>query len=248
MNPPLPARLWVVRHGQSAGNVARDEAEGAGREMIDLATRDTDVPLSDLGRQQAHALAEWFAAQPDAARPQRLMTSPFIRSMQTCEALAEALDLRAECVHVDERLREKEFGVLDRYTRHGIHSKFPDLAAQRASVGKFYFRPPGGESWCDVVLRLRSVYDEIKIDHSGHRVLIIAHQVIVNCFRYIVERLDEATILGIDREGDVPNCAFVEYRIADDAHCLVLERANYLPQPVALVGETRAADVPAGPR
>jgi broad specificity phosphatase PhoE len=246
--PPLPQRLWVVRHGQSAGNVARDAAEEAGDELIELTTRDADVPLSELGFRQANALAGWLAEQPEHLRPQRLMTSPFVRSVQTCEAMARALRLDPDCIHIDERLREKEFGVLDRYTRKGIHSKFPDLAAQRASVGKFYFRPPGGESWCDVILRLRSVYDEIKLDHAGHRVLIVAHQVIVNCFRYIAERLDEKTILAIDREGDVPNCAFTEYRVSDDGKCLLLERANHVPPPLAAVGETRAPDAPAGPR
>lgn len=41
-----PARLWVVRHGQSAGNVARDIAESNGAALIDLEHRDADIPLS----------------------------------------------------------------------------------------------------------------------------------------------------------------------------------------------------------
>ena len=77
---------------------------------------------------------------------------------------------------------------------------------QRAHVGKFYFRPPGGESWCDVILRLRSLTDTMGREHGGQRVLIVAHQVTVNCMRYLLERLDEAQILEIDRLGDVPNC------------------------------------------
>ena len=28
-------------------------------------------------------------------------------------------------------------------------------------LGKFYFRPPAGESWCDVILRLRSVLETL---------------------------------------------------------------------------------------
>ena len=46
---------------------------------------------------------------------------------------------------VDERLREKEFGILDRLTKLGIEQKHPDQAATRSLVGKFYFRPPAGE-------------------------------------------------------------------------------------------------------
>ena len=55
-----PARLWIVRHGQSAGNVARDAADEAGAHRIALDIRDVDVPLSQLGYAQAEALGRWF--------------------------------------------------------------------------------------------------------------------------------------------------------------------------------------------
>lgn len=58
-----PHTLWVVRHGESAGNVARDAAEAGGLPMIDLAWRDIDVPLSDLGMAPSRALGEWFVRQ-----------------------------------------------------------------------------------------------------------------------------------------------------------------------------------------
>src|SRR4051812_23757112 len=48
-----PQTVWLVRHGQSAGNVARDAAEAAGLPLIGITTRDVDTPLSDLGREQA---------------------------------------------------------------------------------------------------------------------------------------------------------------------------------------------------
>jgi probable phosphoglycerate mutase len=76
---------------------------------------------------------------------------------------------------IDERLREKEFGILDRLTRLGIEQRHPELAASRQLVGKFYYRPPAGESWCDVILRLRSVLDTISLHHGGKHVLIVAH-------------------------------------------------------------------------
>ena len=110
-------------------------------------------------------------------------------------------------LHSDERLREKEFGILDRLTTFGIRERHPELSAQRSHVGKFYFRPPGGESWCDVILRLRSVIDTMTREYRRERVLIVAHQVIVNCFRYLLERMNEAQILELDRIADVPNCA-----------------------------------------
>ncbi len=246
-----PAHLWIVRHGQSAGNVARDAAELAGDRLIELEHRDADTPLSTLGERQAVALAQWFSEQPASARPSVFFSSPFVRAYQTCVATATALGHEASDIAIDERLREKEFGILDRYTVPGIKATFPELAEQRALVGKFYFRPPGGESWCDVILRLRSVLEVLRRDHVGEHVLIVAHQVIVNCFRYLLECLDEQQILDIDREADVPNCGITHYQLAGtgEGARFELESANLIVPHIAQLAEiTKAPDTPAGPK
>jgi broad specificity phosphatase PhoE len=216
MTPAWPSTLWIVRHGQSAGNVARDAAEAAGLVVIDIADRDIDVPLSDLGREQAVALGHWFGDLPADRKPEVVITSPYVRARQTTRLLMESagLDPRQVRLRVDERLREKEFGILDRLTVRGIRERHPDLAAQRSHVGKFYFRPPGGESWCDVVLRLRSVMEMVSREHEGQRVLVVAHQVIVHCMRYLLESLEEQQVLALDRQGDVPNCGVTSYEFA----------------------------------
>jgi broad specificity phosphatase PhoE len=212
MDQKWPQEIWLVRHGQSAGNVARDAAEAAAGLRVDIAERDVDVPLSELGMRQSEALGAWFAALPVHSQPNVVLHSPYVRATQTADLLMQRLD-RNElvAVHADERLREKEFGILDRLTVRGIAEQFPDLYEQRRHVGKFYFRPPGGESWCDVILRLRSVLDTLTREYCRERVLIVGHQVIVNCFRYLIERMDEAAILEQDRQGDVPNCSVTSY-------------------------------------
>jgi broad specificity phosphatase PhoE len=212
MEQKWPQEIWLVRHGQSAGNVARDEAEAAAGLHIQIAERDVDVPLSVLGVHQSEALGAWFAGLPPKAQPNVVLHSPYLRARQTAQLLMERLDQHSlVAVQADERLREKEFGILDRLTTHGIKHKYPELYEQRQHVGKFYFRPPGGESWCDVILRLRSVLDTLTREYCRERVLIVAHQVIVNCFRYLFERLDEDAILAADRAGDVPNCSVTSY-------------------------------------
>ncbi len=60
---PWPAALYVVRHGESSGNVARDAAEAQGLERIDIAERDMDVPLSDTGHDQAMSIGGWWWKQ-----------------------------------------------------------------------------------------------------------------------------------------------------------------------------------------
>ncbi|HEV7904798.1 MAG TPA: histidine phosphatase family protein [Pyrinomonadaceae bacterium] len=208
-----PDVLWIVRHGESAGNVARDVAEAAGHALIDIETRDVDVPLSPLGEQQATALGNWFRQLPPEERPTVVLTSPYLRARETARLALETAGMARDEVTftTDERLREKEFGIFDRLTRFGIQEKYPELAEARSALGKFYFRPPGGESWCDVILRLRSVIDTITRDHRGERVLIVSHQVVVNCFRYLLERLSEEEILALDRAKEIANCSVTSY-------------------------------------
>jgi broad specificity phosphatase PhoE len=199
-----------MRHGQSAGNVARDDAERRGLHSIDIQGRDMDVPLSELGRQQARSVGAWFRGQRDEQRFGIVLCSPYARARETAELVCASSQSEAQLV-IDERLREKEFGGLDRLTKAGIEAAFPGEAERRALVGKFYYRPPGGESWCDVILRLRSVLDHIQLRYSGERVLLVAHQVIVLGFRYLLEDLDEQAILDIDRQGDVANASLTSF-------------------------------------
>ncbi|TCW30821.1 histidine phosphatase family protein [Gulbenkiania mobilis] len=254
MEQKWPDYLWVVRHGQSAGNVARDEAESAGLALIDIATRDMDVPLSVLGERQSRALGQWFGRLGEDATPTVVLCSPYKRARMTAKLILEhAGHDQAEIPLVaDERLREKEFGILDRLTKHGIAQRYPELHAQRRHVGKFYFRPPGGESWCDVILRLRSMLDTLTRDYRGERVLIVAHQVIVNCLRYLLERLDEETILLIDRDSDVPNCAVTSYRFDPQRGRhgkLVTDLVNFVvPLEEAGAPVTAEPDAPAAPK
>jgi broad specificity phosphatase PhoE len=228
-----PERLWIVRHGQSAGNVAKDAAYSLGSATIEIEARDVEVPLSALGKEQSHALGNWFAAIADAEKPQIILSSPYLRARQTGEAIVAAGGLagNAPQLIVDERLREKELGALDRLTWRGIEQLYPKEADHRGRLGKFYYRPPAGESWCDVILRLRSALDTISLHYGGKRVLVIAHQVVVLCFRYIIENLDEQAILAIDAEGQVANCSVTEYRLQGDSGStgkLLLQKYNFV--------------------
>jgi probable phosphoglycerate mutase len=238
-----PARLWLVRHGQSDGNVARDEAEAAGTELIDIAERDMDVDLSPLGEAQSRALGEWFARQRPDERPDVVLCSPYVRAVRTAQLAFPDVELIR-----DERLREREFGVLDRLTKAGIHAKFPEVAEARKRLGKFYHRPPSGESWCDVALRVRSALDSIGREFPDERVLVVSHQVVILLFRYVIERLTEQELLAIDRKEELANCGVTEFR-HDRAAGMVLDRYNDA-EPVARAGEpvTAEPDVALGAR
>jgi broad specificity phosphatase PhoE len=230
MRPKWPSAVWVIRHGQSTGNVARDAAEAAGLSEIEIATREIDVPLSEIGQQQAVALGRWIGRLPAAQKPTAVLSSPYLRAYATAQLIVQAAPIESASIIVDERLREKEFGLHNRLTKLGIKAKYPEHAAQRTLLGKFYYRPPGGESWCDVILRLRSFLDTLSREYAGERLLVISHQVVVNCLRYLFERLTEAEILEIDRAQEIPNCSITSYEYdvgAGGLGHLVLRLANF---------------------
>jgi broad specificity phosphatase PhoE len=114
MKSRWPEVLWIVRHGESAGNVARDLAYAAGLARIDITARDVDVPLSPLGETQAAALGRWFAGLAEAERPEVVLASPYVRAQRTAEIIAASGGVQPKTPRIsDERLREREFGILD---------------------------------------------------------------------------------------------------------------------------------------
>jgi broad specificity phosphatase PhoE len=246
MEQQWPKTLWLVRHGQSAGNVAGAAAEAASLPSIDIVTRDVDTPLSTLGEQQSRALGRWFRDLPREEQPNVLLCSPYLRARTTALLILETARLEKDLAlfKADERLREKEFGILDRLTKVGIIERYPQLAEQRGHVGKFYFRPPGGESWCDVILRLRSILDTIVREQSRERVLIVSHEVVVNCMRYLLEHMDERQVLAIDRADDVPNCSVTSYEFdpAQGRHGKLVPRLVNFVAPLEVTGTPVTAE------
>jgi probable phosphoglycerate mutase len=226
-----PSELFIIRHAQSAGNVARERALASGAHFIELAMRDCDVPLSELGERQAAALGRWCARHLEPI--DAVVSSPYVRAQETAAIALRAAGWTVP-LEVDERVREKEFGTLDRMTHSGIEQRYPEQAELRRVVGKFYYRPPGGESWTDVILRLRSLVETLTREHAGQRVAIVSHQVIVLCFRYLLEQLTEAQLLAIDAAGDVANCAVTTYALDRASNRLVLQGYNVVAPEVPL--------------
>jgi broad specificity phosphatase PhoE len=78
-------------------------------------------------------------------------------------------------------------------------------ADRRRWLGKFYYRAPGGESWADMALRLRSVLADLDRDEDGQRVLVVTHDAVVMLLRYICEELDEQSLLELAMSATIVN-------------------------------------------
>jgi len=210
-----PTQFVLVRHGESRGNVADRLAREKGAFRLELEVRDADMPLSDLGIQQAEALGRHIAGLSGKTQPTTIFSSPYERAASTARLAAAAGDLPTPVV-LDERLRERELGALDGMTGDGIRRIHPEEAGRRGWLGKFYYRPPGGESWADVVQRTRQFMINLTLDpSSSDRVWVFTHQAVILAFRVALEGLTEQEILEIDRGQPLANCSMTRYRCDD---------------------------------
>jgi 2,3-bisphosphoglycerate-dependent phosphoglycerate mutase len=205
--------LGVVRHGESSGNVLAQDAESGGREAIDIPERDADVPLSERGRDQAAAVGRWLAELSEDVRPELAVVSSYRRARQTAQIALAGTGIP---MVVDERLRDRELGVLDLLTSHGVDVRLPAEADRRRRLGKFYYRPPGGEAWTDVLLRLRSLLLELRLAHPGGRVLWFAHEATVLLTRYLAEGLDEEQLMTVAHSVRIANCSISSWSWTGD--------------------------------
>ena len=221
---PGVTQLLLVRHGESQGNLAATLAHQAGEHVIRVPARDADVELSDTGREQALALGRLLAGFPEDGRAV-VWSSPYIRARQTAE-LAVTTGGWQTPVFIDERLRDRELGILDMLTSLGVEARLPEEAERRRWLGKFYYRPPGGESWADVVLRVRSLLGDLDRLHPGERVMLVCHDAVILLIRYVLEGLTESELLDIAATSTILNASVSRFVRPDGTGPWQLESFN----------------------
>ena len=152
---PPPTRLYLIRHGQSAGN-AEGRFGGHG-----------PTPLSELGQKQAELTAKLLAKEGIHA----IYSSDLHRAVQTAQPLADLLDLR---IHTSSAFRERHVGVLEGLTFDESKAQFPDdyYALVNRSVNHVI---SGGESYRHLLRRITTKLHDLIRQHNGERVAIYSH-------------------------------------------------------------------------
>ena len=112
------SELVLVRHGESMGNAAAAAAHAASADVIEVEHRDADVPLSGVGVEQAKALGLGFRNLLADQRPTVVWSSPYVRAQQTARIALDAAGSSLP-IAIDERLRDRELGILDLLTSGG---------------------------------------------------------------------------------------------------------------------------------
>ena len=223
------SNLVLVRHGESERNIAKAKAEAERSETYGDDKRDMDVELTKRGRRQAVQTGERLPQYLGFAFD-RAFASPYHRTVQTAELVLKSHGGPVKTVH-EERVREKEFGVLDGLTKLGIKTRYPHEAERKKRNGKYYYRPPGGESYPDVNQRVHAFLGMLIRECPAQNVLVVCHSVIVLSFRRLLERLSENVLLKIGRDPkqEPKNCGVTWYTFdprAGDHGKLVLKSYN----------------------
>jgi len=163
-------RIFLIRHGATT-LTAEDRFAGS-----------TDVPLSDVGRDQAAKLAARLAHLPVAA----VYASPLGRTMETARILAQPHNLE---VNARDGLREIAHGHWEQLTRHEVGEQFPAEAAAW-DEDPYTFAPIGGESGLAVTARALPALLDIVRQHEGCPVVVVSHKATI--------RLLLSSLLGFD--------------------------------------------------
>ena len=140
--------LFVVRHGRTTLN-----AEGRLRGHL-------DVPLDDVGRQEAARLGELFAGVPLAI----VVTSPLERARMTGEVIATAA--QSVCA-VDGRLIDRDYGSYAGETRSSIENQFGSLDAA-----------PGVETTASVRARALAAVEDLVAAQADRPCMLVAHDAV----------------------------------------------------------------------
>lgn len=162
----LPHRLILVRHGETDWN--REGRLQGGQ----------DIPLNDLGRNQAAEAAGRLKALEPAYADLDYIGSPMQRARETMDILRRELALPAGEYRIDDRLRELTFGEWEGFTWRDIRKAEREQAHLRER-DKWGFVPPGGESYRMLAERVRPVLAELEretviVSHGGVARAILA--------------------------------------------------------------------------
>ena len=145
MSQPI---LYFVRHGETDWN-AEHRLQGQ-----------HDVPLNAIGRAQAahcgevlRDLFERDGRDPDAFD---YVASPLGRARETMELIQSGLGLDVRRYRTDARLAELSFGHWEGFTFAELKARDPEtLALAAREHDKWSFVPPGGESYAQLLVRVK---------------------------------------------------------------------------------------------
>ena len=198
--------LVLVRHGQSTWN------------LENRFTGETDIPLTDLGRNEARLAGAKLRDIPFAHG----FTSVLRRAIDTMTLLLEEAHQTQLPVTPNRALNERNYGELQGLNKKEVAAQYGDeqVAIWRRSYAT---RPPGGESLADTAARVIPYYQSAiePLLKQGQNILVVAHGNSLRSLAMFLEKIGEEAIADFDLPTGIPR----QYSL--DAN-LRLEQVSYL--------------------
>lgn len=195
-----PDTIFLIRHGESAGNIDKTQYSN---------TPDYAVNLTDNGIKQAKdAGKRLYSALVDSTDNFAVYYSPFFRTIQTLNNIATQFPpkfFNKQWVREEPRLREQEWcGKLpvDGYSFKQERERF--------LYGHFYYRFNNGESCADTLDRISGFIKELQDDFNNQEYpkncLIITHGMTLRLF---VMKWFNHTVSEFESWGNPKNCEII---------------------------------------
>lgn len=151
--------IYLARHGRTAWN----------REEIFRGR--TDIPLDDLGREQARALGRHLATVGIGI----IISSPLARALETARIASACWG--GDDPRVDAAFTDLSFGEWEGLSRGEVEERDPDLYGRWATdPASVMF--PGGESLAQVEERAWPALQRLADLHAGEALLVVTHRVV----------------------------------------------------------------------
>ncbi len=213
----LPIDLVLVRHGQSEGNKAKRLSEAGDHtafERIFKNRHTRSFRLTESGRAQAERAGAWLRSEFGPHFFDRCFTSEYARAMET----AALLGIPQATWFTQPYLSERDWGDLDKYNEDERKDRFARELEMRG-VEPFFWRPPNGETFMDLCLRLDRVLFTLHRECSDKRVILVCHGEVLWAFRVLVERLPQSAFkerhLSKNPDDRIHNCQVLHYTRRD---------------------------------
>ena len=191
-----PDRIFLVRHGQSVGNVSKE---------VYVNTPDYALELTEEGHKQATNLGKELVQLVGPNHPVQFYVSPFWRSRQTFLGIAHEFPERNVRYYEDPRLREQEWGNLR--TEMWLQGKIEE---DRDNYGHFYYRFQDGESCADVYDRvsdfMNTMFRDFEKKEYPRNVVIVSHGMTLRLF---IMRWFHTSVEEFESWGNPPNCSYL---------------------------------------
>ena len=189
------ARWFIARHGETVFNAAARMQGDA-----------VHTPLTRAGFAQAEAMGEALRRRLGPRPKLDLWASDTGRALQTLAVIAEHLELDWHSARTDGRLGEVAIGGWSERYYH-------DVAAEQGPIidpetGLFCVRPPGGESYAEVAVRLQAWIADTRAE-AGDR-LILMHGMSSRVLRGMLIRAEQRTVCGTPVAKGLPQGSAVE--------------------------------------